>query len=307
MNKIYLINLLIISVIIGGCSAPSDIQLKDLLDRYIADKDATIGIAVIMANDTVIVNGEMPFPMMSVYKFPIAMAVAEKCRNNGMDFSQSCEVNPSDMHNDTYSPMMEKYAMESPFTITLNELLKYSLQLSDNNASDILLKWLGGAEVADRYIHSLDIENISIRYTEAELHMNPGYSYLNSSTPLAMASLLDRFNKEFDDSLSISLKQIMASCSTGSDRLAKPFLSEECTIIHKTGTGFLLPSGRLMALNDVGYIHCAGNMPYSIAVFICDAAYTTEESATIIADISEIVRQKIAPTYMERRDLNLGR
>lgn len=285
--------ILFIGIILASCSS-SGKSLDTILTEYIEDKDATIGVAVITSADTILVNGDIPFPMMSVYKFPIAMAIVQKCHHDGINFSQSCKIYPSDLHRDTHSPMIEIYGEEnSTSIITINELLRFSLQLSDNNASDILLKWLGGTDVADNYIHSLGIEDINIKYTEAQLHVSPELSYYNSSTPFAMASLMYHFNNEFNDSLSTSLKQIMADCNTSRDRLSKPLLNTECTIVHKTGTGFILPNGRLMALNDVAYISISGNAPYSIAVFISDSGYNEAESADIIANISDIVRRYI--------------
>ena len=66
-----------------GCSARKDDAVADRLDRlkaelaeYIEGKDARIGVAVIYdGTDTVSVNGGRDFPMLSVYKFPQALAV----------------------------------------------------------------------------------------------------------------------------------------------------------------------------------------------------------------------------------------
>ena len=47
------------------------------LQEYIQEKDARIGVAVIInGKDTVSVNGNRDFPMMSVVKFPLALTVA---------------------------------------------------------------------------------------------------------------------------------------------------------------------------------------------------------------------------------------
>lgn len=70
------------------CACSSQHKYADLqkaLDDYVADKDANIGVAVIIDGvDTVTVNGEKEFPMLSVYKFPIAMALSEHYRQNNL-------------------------------------------------------------------------------------------------------------------------------------------------------------------------------------------------------------------------------
>ncbi len=280
-----------IAAVTVACSFTSNDTLAERLSKFIEDKNADIGVAIITTSDTILINGNSLFPMMSIYKFPIALAVADKCRRDGISFSEMCEVHSSDIRFDTYSPMIKVYDnQKSTFTITLEDLLKYSLQLSDNNASDILLKWLGGAHVVRNYIHSLGYYDINICHTETELHDSIALCYQNSSTPLAMASLMNQFNNELSDVYSTQLQRIMAQCSTGQDRLPAPFSNTRDTIIHKTGTGFTLPDGRLMAINDTGYIKLKNGYSYSIAVFISNSQYNEAETVAIIANISKIVR-----------------
>lgn len=62
---------------------------------------------------------------------------------------------------------------------------------------------------------------------------------------------------------------------------------------HKTGTGFELPDGRLMAVNDAGYVHLPDGRRYSIAVFIDNSGYDLEASEALIAEISRIVVEEM--------------
>lgn len=85
----------------------------------------------------------------------------------------------------------------------------------------------------------------------------------------------------------------MDNCKTGNDRLAKPFLTTNATISHKTGTGDVNSQGRIIGINDVGYITLPNKNKYSIAVFIADSKYSPEKTASFIADISEIIWHNI--------------
>ena len=89
------------------------------------------------------------------------------------------------------------------------------------------------------------------------------------------------------------MKQLMENCATGVNRLAKPLAATNAVIGHKTGTGFTLPDGRLMAINDAGYVHLPNGRSYSIAVFIENSGYDMEQTEEIIAKISEILYQYI--------------
>jgi len=268
-------------------------DLQSALNEYAESRDANIGVAVIIdGKDTVSVNGHKPFPMLSVYKFPIALALADVYRGNKLTFDHQIKIFPEDLHLDTWSPMTEKLlASDNALTDTLKlsarDLLQYMLQQSDNNASDIVLNSIGG-------ISSVNFPGINVVSTEAEMHTDNNLCYANSSTPIAMAKLIDSFDREMNDSLSLEIKYIMQSCATGDSRLAKPLLSANAVIGHKTGTGFTLPDGRLMAVNDAGYIHLPDGRRYVISVFIENSGYSMEQTEAIIAEISDLVFREVS-------------
>lgn len=292
--------------ILQACGPANSGKFKALhkeLSAYISNKDATIGVALIInGTDTVEVNGRREFPMLSVYKFPIALTLAESYREKGLKLETPIRIYPDDLHLDTYSPMTEKLLASSrietdSLTIPTHALLTYMLQQSDNNASDIALRLVGRAQNVGRYLSDIGAEGITVNNSESEMHDNTSLCYDNSATPIAMASLLDDFDRNYNDPLSVEIKSIMETCSTGTDRLAKPLTQANATIGHKTGTGFTLPDGRLMAVNDAGYVHLPDGRRYSIAVFIEDSGYDMAATESIIADISEIVLSSIAKDY----------
>lgn len=285
-----------------SCSVNSKYaDLQDKLSTFCKDKDAKIGVAVIIdGKDTVAVNGNERFPMLSVYKFPIAMALAEQYRQHDLPLDFPLPVFPEDLHPDTYSPMTEEILKSSLLStdtlkIPTSQLLAYMLQQSDNNASDIALRQTGGAKEVDRYLKKLGMDAIHVCSSEAEMYADNSLCYGNSSTPLAMAALLDKFDRGYNDSISLYIKHLMETCTTGLDRLAKPFAEKSTVIGHKTGTGFTLPDGRLMAINDVGYVRLSDGRHYSIAVFIENSGYAMSETEALIAEISKIVYDTFTP------------
>ena len=221
------------------------------------------------------------------------MAVAEYCRMRDIGFSDSCLVTADDLHRDTYSPMLQKYAEVDTASITFDELLTYALQQSDNNASDILLNRIGGAASANEYVSGIGIEGVTIKWSEDDMHIDMSRCYENSATPVAMAKLMWTFDFQCNDTLSKRIKQLMESCETGQGRLAKPLIETNAVIGHKTGSGFVNPDGSLMAVNDAGYVHLPDGTRYSIAVFIADSHYDMEHTEDIIADISEMTAEFI--------------
>ncbi|MDE6859744.1 MAG: class A beta-lactamase [Duncaniella sp.] len=267
-------------------------QIEQRLETFVKAQDARIGIAVIInGKDTVSVNGSKDFPMMSVFKFPQALAVADYCRKSGIGLTDSIFIKSDEMKENTWSPMRDKYGIRD-IKLSVSELIDFILQQSDNNASDVLFRVIGGTSVADSLMKSLGYSDILITHTEEEMHRDPYLCYLNRSTPIEMARLFDRFYREemrHDSQFHEFIAASMMSCQTGLDRLPAPLMHTDAMIGHKTGTGDRNSQGRIMAVNDAGYIYLPDKTGYAIAVFVADSAYDITETSKIIADISEIV------------------
>lgn len=268
----------------------------DALRSCIDSLDARIGVAVIIeGRDTVTVAGRDDFPMLSVYKFPQALAVADYCIANGVAFEDTIDIQPAQIKENTWSPLREKYGIKA-LRIPLEELLSYTLQQGDNNACDILFDFIGGPAVADSLMHARGFCDIHIRDTEEAMHSDVMRCYRNSSTPLEMARLMEYFMRDLrlTDARYAKIATLMTDCRTGLDRLAAPLQRTSAVLTHKTGTGDLNPSGRQIAVNDVGYVTLPDGRSYSIVVFIADSALKPMESASVIATLSRVVYNCLA-------------
>lgn len=267
-------------------------QMEQMLQNYVSGRDARIGVAVIInGKDTVSVNGERDFPMLSVYKFPQALAVADYCLKHDISLTDSVPIGFSEIKTDTWSPLREKYGVKD-LRLPLTEILAYSVQQSDNNACDVLFRLIGGPQVADSLMKKLGYDEIHILNTEDEMHRDPYLCHANRATPLQMAALFDRFYRQemrHDSRIMEAIGSMMMQCTTGNNRLPQPLLSTNAMIGHKTGTGDINSQGRIIGLNDAGYVFLPDGRGYSIAVFIADSAYGMEETEAIISGISEIV------------------
>lgn len=267
-------------------------RLQTYLKSYIDSKDARIGVAVIInGRDTVSINGTKEFPMMSVFKFPLALAVSDYCLKNDILLSDSISIKTDAIKENTWSPMRDKYGVRD-LKLPISELLDYILQQSDNNACDILIDFIGGTSVADKLMKSLGYHDIIISHTEDEMHRDLSLSYLNRTTPIAMARLFDQFYRQgmrHENVFHDYIAESMLTCQTGLDRLPAPLLHSNAIIGHKTGTGDINSQGRIIAVNDAGYIIIPNKSGYSIAVFVADSGYDMAETSKIIAEISKMV------------------
>ena len=134
-----LISILWISFFPLAAAAQGD-DLSYRLKKVIKDKKAEIGIAVILdAQDTVTVNNDDRYPLMSVFKFHQALAVADYLDRNGLTPDTEIFIPEEELVPDTYSPLRKEFP-EGEISLSVSRLLEYSLQLSDNNACDILFR-----------------------------------------------------------------------------------------------------------------------------------------------------------------------
>ena len=85
------------------------------------------------------------------------------------------------------------------------------------------------------------------------------------------------------------IRKTMTACRTGLDRLPAPLAGTGAVLGHKTGTGDRNAQGRIIGLNDVGFVFLPGGRRYTIAVLVRDSAESDAATARIIADVSEAV------------------
>ena len=212
------------------------------------------------------INATSRFPMYSVIKFPQALYVADYLTKNNIELNTKVTVRKHELMQDTWSPMLNTF--EGQRTFTYSELLALSLQQSDNNACDILFKLCGSPWKVEKYIRDLGFKDIRIQKTEKQMHAKPALSNKNWCTPQAMVELLDWFITYHNDNEALRyIWKLMEECQTGKDRLPAA-VPNTAKVVHKTGTGYPLPSGQPSGICDVGIVILDNGQQFPIAVFI---------------------------------------
>ena len=226
------------------------------------------------------INTASRFLMYSVMKFPQALYVADNLTKNNIELTTKVTVRKDELMQETWSPMLDTFEGERSFTYA--ELLTLSLQQSDNNACDILFKQCGGPRKIEKYIRNLGFKDIRIQKTEKQMHANPSLSNKNWCTPQAMVELLDWFIAHHNDNEALRfIWKLMEDCQTGKDRLPAA-VPNTAKVVHKTGTGYPLPSGQPSVICDVGIIILENGQQFPIAVFI-----TNPSSQSKIVDVAK--------------------
>lgn len=265
--------------------------LKVSLDRLLKEKSARVGVAAVFDGEEFFTyNNQHHYPLMSVFKFHQALAVLDYLDKHRLPLETEVFVSKADLLPDTWSPLRDARS-EGNFYISVADLLKYSISQSDNNACDILFRFVGGTNVVDEYIRSLGISDFKIEATEEQLQESYENQYLNWETPLSLVQLMEKFRKEslFTNPVYKEfLDKILIETITGNDKL-KAGLPENVTLGHKTGSSGRNEAGMKAGDNDMGFVRLPDGKQYTIVVFVNDSKEDDKTNAAIIAEISREV------------------
>lgn len=275
-----------------GVSSDYKAELKKELTAIADSAKGDVGIALIYDGDTLTVNNDAIYPMMSVFKLHQAVALCRMFEENGTSLDSVMTLRRSELDPDTWSPMLKDHSDEE-ISLPMRRLLEYTLIESDNNASNEMFVRLMPPAACDSVIAGIIPRgSFEIRFNEAEMQADHSQAYSNRTSPLGAAILIDRVftdtlvGKDYQD----FIKSALMRCQTGPDKISAALSEREgITIGHKTGSGYRDDNGRLAASNDVAFITLPDGRHYSLAVFVKDFDGTDAEAAATIARISEAV------------------
>ena len=249
---------------------------------------------VIESNERVgALNPQDRFPMQSVYKLPICMAVMEQIDEGKLRIDQKVKIAKEDyVPAAAHSPIRDKYPKGTELTV--NDLVRFALSESDGTASDVLLKLAGGRTPVQKYLTDLGITDMILLNTEKELAQDWQVQYQNSATPEAGVALLRALyeQKGLSESSRALVLKYMTESTPGAKRL-KGLLPEGTAVAHKTGTSGT-QDGITAATNDIGIITLPNGKHLAIAVFVSDSPTDDSIREGVIAKVAKLVFDSIA-------------
>ncbi len=256
-------------------------------------KKCTVNIAVIKDGRVWTANNKK-VPLMSVFKYFVALKVLDKIEKENLSINDKILVTEDMIIKNTYSPMLKKYN-KTPFSLTISDLTKYMVSQSDNNATDILLSYVGGISKVQEYLNNIGFSDIHISADEKMMEADIKNQYINQSTPLDVIRLMKMMHESsILSKASIAfLDKIMMETITGEDKL-KAGLPKGTVFGHKTGMSSRKPDGIRIAENDAGFVILPNGEIYYIAVFVSESKMSDKENTALIAPISKIVYEHFA-------------
>ena len=265
-------------------------SLRQKIQAIVSSKNAIVGVSIIGTNgkDSLSLNGDEHFPMQSVFKFHIAVALLSQIDKGKFSFTQKIKIEKKDLLPNLYSPIRDKYPNGA--TLKISEILKYMVSQSDNAGCDVLLRLIGGAQAVDEYFTKNNFKNVSIKINEEVQQSNWDLQFQNWTTLKAANEVLASFYYNSKKLLSKEsytfIWKAMKETQTGIRRL-KGQLPENIIVAHKTGSSGVNKDGLTAAVNDIGIVFLPNGQSFFISVFVTNSKENADINEKIIADIAK--------------------
>jgi len=267
------------------------VELRKQITQIAALARGRLGVSAVVLEkgETVAsLNAQDHFPMQSVYKLPISMAVMKLVDAGKIKLDQRVKITKDDyIGRAAYSPIRDGYPNGTELTV--NDLLRYAISESDGTASDVLMKLAGGPDAVQSYLSSLSITDWKIVDTEKAFVQDHSLQYRNWATPDAAVALLRALHEKrgLTESSQALLLKFMIESRPGAKRL-KGLLPADTVVAHKTGTSGT-EKGITAATNDIGIITLPGGQHLAIAVFVADSSADEATREGVIAKMAKAV------------------
>ena len=225
------------------------------------------------------------FPMCSTFKVLASGAVLQGVDAGKENLSRRIYFSETDLV--THSPETQKHV--GPHGMTVAELCKAAITLSDNTAGNLLLASIGGPQGLTAFVRGLGDDMTRLDRAETALNEALPDDPRDTTTPNAMASDLRAL--VLDGMLSAEsraqLADWLAANTTGGKRL-RAGLPAAWRVGDKTG------SGERGTANDVAVIWPPDRAPFILTAYLTGATAPADRQNAVIAAVGRAVTTAFA-------------
>lgn len=304
----------------------SDVRLQQTLDALAQRaRPGTLGVAVLDLQSGVAasVHSDVAFPMMSVFKAPVAAAVLSRVDEGKLSLQQRVTLTRADVLKGSAVPSIGAHFRGDRMTFTVEQLLKAAVSESDNTAVDALVKVVGGPQVVTAFLRRHGIDGMRVDMDEAGVgrifrDLGPGQEL--PATESAQASL-ERYRRGYQAFLAAPTNrstldaavtflrklhgnELLTPASTRRlldlmtaqtlPRRLRAGLPQGVRLADKTGTSGSL-DGRTAAFNDIGILSGPDGHTVIVAAFLTDSPASDTQRNALFADIARAAAALFQP------------
>jgi len=290
--------------------------LAQLADRA---QPGVLGITVVDLDTRarIRINADHAYPMMSVFKAPVAAAVLAQVDAGRIRLNQQVTITRAQLVDGTAVPSIGAHFSGEQMHFTVERLLAAAVSDSDNTAVDALIRLLGGPEVVTQFLRKHGIDGMRVDLGEGDIsHLfeetsngqtipinetdeaalarrQRGYrAYLNDprnrTTPDAAAQLLEALwtGRLLSAESSKRLLDLMYG-QTKPVRL-RAGLPADVRFADKCGTSYSLDD-ETAAYNDIGILTWPNGHTVIVAAFLTESKADKRTRDALFAEIGRDV------------------
>jgi beta-lactamase class A len=225
------------------------------------------------------------FAMCSTFKWALAAAVFARVDRGEMALDERVPYGEGDLLE--YAPVAREHLAAG--SLTVDELARAAVTVSDNTAANLLLRRIGGPAGVTGFARGLGDTVTRLDRDEPALNDNAPGDPRDTTSPRAMVGLMKAVL--CGDALARPSRErllgLLQACETGRTRL-RAGLPAGWTVGDKTGTGLR------GAVNDVAIATPPGRAPVLIAAYLSDGSAEKERLEAAHAAIGRWVAARLA-------------
>lgn len=269
---------------LAACSQASEAEVVQAAVRLnLSDLEARhggrLGLTIRDSNRALSWRGDERFVYCSTFKMYLAAATLLRVQAGRERLDRAIPITRADML--SHAPATEP-AVGS--TLTVEQLMQGTVELSDNPAANILIRELGGLDAVRAFYRGIGDESTRVDRLEPEMNRLDGDkdTITPAQSALNIAHLLVSSDTPLSPASKALLTRWMTDTPTGQGRI-KAGAPAGWTVAHKTGTGGYGPT------NDIGVLTPPSGDPLVLAVYYHGARATpSEANEAVIAEATRI-------------------
>ena len=263
-----------------------DHELEQRLKTIADGAQGTVGLALvhIESGKTVSINGNSQLPLYSVYKLPLAITVLKDVEEKRLRLDQKVHVTPTDLVQGTTA---NAALWQKPVDYTVEQLLEFSIQRSDNTSSDKLVELVGGPLKVTERMRSLGFQSLDIHISSGEFVKTRRNPNTGSADDLVQLLVQLHEGKILQPDEVNLLTGFMQRSTIGLHRL-RGNLPHGTIVADKTGSGEPDAVTKVAKVtNDVGIITLpSGRGHLAMAVLVNGSKLPDAAQEKLIADLA---------------------
>ena len=271
---------------IANGSQNVQVRVQKELARLETSANGRIGVYIIntVNNQHIAYHANQRFPLCSTNKIMGVAAILKASEKNRNFLHKAIRYQKSDLV--VWSPETKKHVGSG---MTVAELCKAAITLSDNTAINLIMAQLGGPKAVTRFARSIGDNTFRLDRQEPALNTAIPGDLRDTSTPEAMAGSLRKL--VLGQALAFKQRQLLRTWlienKTGDARI-RAGTPKGWIVGDKTGT-----CGHYGATNDVGIIWPKEGAPIVIAVYFIGQKEDVASRDDVIAKVTRIILDAI--------------